>query len=474
MKKYRWLSALLSASMALSMAAAAPVTAFAEEDDVEIPFTLTVEGQEITDITVTEGGYTYVDTWNETSTTVDLYTVSIPEGTETVDLAFAQNQLVYNYDVDGETWLDGWYDDATEGADTATCMVDADSNGEYDILQVQDLYVEDEEGNWSGGALIYAITFAEVKNTTDMSFTVYANGEELTNPEVIEDGYTYVDTYGGTSTTVDLYVFDLYKGIDSVDLEFAYRRLAYNYDVDGETYLDGYYDDYVYGATTATCSVDADANGTPDIIQIQNTYNEDWSGAEVLYAITFNIVDAFEAPASVKAAPVSGGIKVTWAASEGATKYQVYRKAGSGSYELVKTTKTLAYTDKDVKNGTKYTYYVVPKNGEGLLGTASKKAAYYYLSSAAITKLTSTKAGKATVKWSKNSKATGYLVYYSKNSDFSGAKKAKITSASTVSKTLSSLTKGKKYYVRVRAYKTVGSKNYYSIYSAKDTVKVMK
>ncbi len=49
-----------------------------------------------------------------------------------------------------------------------------------------------------------------------------------------------------------------------------------------------------------------------------------------------------------------------------------------------------------------------------------------------------------------------------------------MSSASTVSKTISSLTKGKTYYVRIRTYKTVSGTKYYSAWSSTKSVKISK
>ena len=92
-----------------------------------------------------------------------------------------------------------------------------------------------------------------------------------------------------------------------------------------------------------------------------------------------------------------------------------------------------------------------------------------------ISKLT---AGKKafTVKWAKKqAQVTGYEIQYSTSSSFAkGNKTVKVTSAKTVSKTISKLTGGKKYYVRIRTYKTVGKTPYYSDWSAKKSVTTKK
>lgn len=72
-----------------------------------------------------------------------------------------------------------------------------------------------------------------------------------------------------------------------------------------------------------------------------------------------------------------------------------------------------------------------------------------------ISKVT-TGSKKFTVKWKKQAtQTTGYQIQYSTSSKFSKAKTVKVGKNSTTSKTISKLTAKKKYYVRVRTYKTV-------------------
>ncbi|MBO6047718.1 MAG: fibronectin type III domain-containing protein [Erysipelotrichaceae bacterium] len=88
-----------------------------------------------------------------------------------------------------------------------------------------------------------------------------------------------------------------------------------------------------------------------------------------------------------------------------------------------------------------------------------------------ISKLTKKKkAFKATWK-KKSSQVTGYQLQYSLYSDFSSAKTVKIKKYKTTSKTVSKLKAKKTYYVRVRTYKTVSGKTYYSTWSPSKSVK---
>jgi len=77
-----------------------------------------------------------------------------------------------------------------------------------------------------------------------------------------------------------------------------------------------------------------------------------------------------------------------------------------------------------------------------------------------------------TVKWKKGSGITGYEVQYSLKKSFAGAKKVTIKKAATVKTVLKNLTTGKTYYVRIRAYKTVSGKKYYSAWSKAKSAKV--
>lgn len=83
------------------------------------------------------------------------------------------------------------------------------------------------------------------------------------------------------------------------------------------------------------------------------------------------------------------------------------------------------------------------------------------------TSLTSVGAAKAgfTAKWSKQTSAAGYQIQYSSNAGFKGYKVSTITKNSTVSARIAKLASNKTYYVRIRTYKKVAGKTYYSGWS---------
>ncbi len=82
-----------------------------------------------------------------------------------------------------------------------------------------------------------------------------------------------------------------------------------------------------------------------------------------------------------------------------------------------------------------------------------------------------TKREAFTIKWKKKTNITGYQIQYSTNSKFKkGNKTIKIKKAKTVSKKITGLKPSKKYYVRIRTYKIVNKKTYYSSWSKKKNV----
>ena len=145
---------------------------------------------------------------------------------------------------------------------------------------------------------------------------------------------------------------------------------------------------------------------------------------------------------------------------------------------------TVKVAEKKLKKGTDYT--VSYKNNKKI-GTATVtvkgKGAYegtavktFKIKPAAtkISKLTTPKKAQLKVKYKKVTGVTGYQVKYSTSKSFSksASKSVTVKGASTLTKTVKSLKSGKTYYVKVRAYKTVGGVKYYSSYSAVKKVKV--
>ena len=144
---------------------------------------------------------------------------------------------------------------------------------------------------------------------------------------------------------------------------------------------------------------------------------------------------------------------------------------------------TVKYNGKTLKNGTDYTVsYSNSKN----IGTATVKIAGKGSYTGTITKTFKINPAKQEIQkltakskaffvdWAQKESATGYEIQYATNSKFSGAKKVTVTNNKTDKKTISKLSGKKKYYVRVRSYKTVKGKKYYGAWSSTKSVTTKK
>ena len=208
-------------------------------------------------------------------------------------------------------------------------------------------------------------------------------------------------------------------------------------------------------------------------ITVKSEGTEEYNAATKV--VTIKVVPV--ATTKITLANLSGGVKLTWNKVTGATGYKIYR-----NNTLIKTTTGTAttYTDTKVKsgNGTKLTYKIIAytKYSDNSIATStlSKSNTTYRLITPTISSVKNTASKKMTVKYNKNTKATGYVVRYAQKSDMSGAKKTIVTKNTTLSKVISGLTKGKTYYVQVQSYKKVGTTYYYSGWSSRKSVKIAK
>ena len=196
------------------------------------------------------------------------------------------------------------------------------------------------------------------------------------------------------------------------------------------------------------------------------------------YDKTGKSIRYLSAPKVSSAANKTSGITVKWEKVKGASGYYIYRKVKSGSWERIAEVKggtTAAYTDKGVKseNGTVYVYTVRAYSGKTKSYYESGKT-ICRLTTPSISGLTNTATKKMTVKWKKDTKVTGYQIQYSTSSEFTDVKTVTVKKNSITSASISKLTKNKKYYVRIRKYKKVSDKNYYSAWSSVKSIKIAK
>lgn len=196
--------------------------------------------------------------------------------------------------------------------------------------------------------------------------------------------------------------------------------------------------------------------------------------------VTSNTVTLTIVPQATKVTSVANAtsnVTVSWNKVSKASGYYVYRSTDGKKFTKIATVKsasTVKYNDKKAtKNGQKYVYKVVTYyNGNQTVSSAYSAAKTgYRLSTMKVSSLTNKKGKKAYIKWTKNSKSTGYQIKY-----VTGKSKAKTVKASSKAKTktISKLKKGKTYKVRIRSYKKVSNVTYYSAWSKQKSVKIKK
>lgn len=171
-------------------------------------------------------------------------------------------------------------------------------------------------------------------------------------------------------------------------------------------------------------------------------------------------------------------VTLKWTKMAGADGYYVYRYSG-GKYTKIKTIKggsTVTAKITGLKAGTNYVYAVAAYTTDASTKTGTKSSKLTTCAKPAtvkIGKLTSPSSTKLKLTWTKaTGSATGYQIYYARDKAFKNVVGTKVVSGqSTVTYTGKNFTKGVTYYVKIRAYKTVGKTKYYGAWSSVVSVK---
>lgn len=169
---------------------------------------------------------------------------------------------------------------------------------------------------------------------------------------------------------------------------------------------------------------------------------------------------------------------IKWNKVANADGYYVWRKASGKKWIKIATVKGIgkvSYIDKTVKkkDGVKYTYSIQAYNNGKTSGYIKTAEPVARMRAPSLSKPKANGSGTMLVKWKKNAKADGYVIQYSRSSDFKkNCKKERIRSGKTTQTTVSGLKKGKVQYVRIRSYKKVKGKYHYSAWGNAKKVKI--
>ena len=162
----------------------------------------------------------------------------------------------------------------------------------------------------------------------------------------------------------------------------------------------------------------------------------------------------------------SGKPKLTWAAVDGAAKYEIYRSTQqSTGFTLLGTTTSTSYVNTGAAVGKTYYYKVRALNVDGAAGAYSSTvsgAAKAVAPAAPTVTMTYSDGGKPKLTWSAVSGATSYRVYRSESRGTGYSLLGTTTSTSYVN---TGAAVGKTYYYRVKAVNSAGTSAYSNIVS---------
>ncbi len=171
----------------------------------------------------------------------------------------------------------------------------------------------------------------------------------------------------------------------------------------------------------------------------------------------------------------TASLKLTWKKVTGAEKYKVQYSTDGKKWTTLTTEKT-SLTVKKLKSGKAYRFRIRAAAGKYYGSYSSVVKSATKVAAGKLKSLKSSKSAAITAAWTKISGADGYQLYLSTSKKFTEktTKKVTVKKNKTVKTTVKKLKKNKKYYVKIRGYKTVNSKKVFGAFSAVKSVKTKK
>ena len=162
------------------------------------------------------------------------------------------------------------------------------------------------------------------------------------------------------------------------------------------------------------------------------------------------------------------GAIVKWEKTKGAGSYVIYRKMrGESSWKVCKKVNSnlTTWTDSNVKGGRIY-MYTVKAVYNGIYSSSDPAGSRIYrMSTRAMKSVTANSRGTVTAEWKTVTGVSGYQIQYGSSSAFSPYKIKTVQGCRTGACRITGLASGSYTYIRVRSYKNIGTKIYYSGWS---------
>jgi len=364
-----------------------------------------------------------------------------------------------------------------------------DGNGDYTKLDYKDVYVYDGSYTFSSLGLPAGTYFVKVygyNSACGRQYSITPKCSYVSNWETeFNDEYTSADPLSMGVTRYGVcreYDHDWYKFVlkapSTVSVTFTHTKASANGDWD--VYLYKYTGNGGYSRVTDEDVYVSDGNYTfPTQGLSAGTYFVKVYGYNSAcgrqYGVTVNYSVGKPGKFRVSSRG-SNSLKLAWNKPAGATGYQLQRKSGN-SYKTLATVKGTSYTHKSLTAGAGYTYRVRAYRtvgGKNYYSGWAYMTAYTKPATPNLTGLRATKSGhKIKATWKKvGGSASGYQIYWAKDKNFKKVvSKTNVSGQKKTSYTGKNFTKGKRYYVKVRAYKTVNGNKIYGAWSNVRNVK---
>lgn len=364
-----------------------------------------------------------------------------------------------------------------------------DGNGDYTKLDYKDVYVYDGSYTFSSLGLPAGTYFVKVygyNSACGRQYSITPKCSYVSNWETeFNDEYTSADPLSMGVTRYGVcreYDHDWYKFVlkapSTVSVTFTHTKASANGDWD--VYLYKYTGNGGYSRVTDEDVYVSDGNYTfPTQGLSAGTYFVKVYGYNSAcgrqYGVTVNYSVGKPGKFRVSSRG-SNSLKLAWNKPAGATGYQLQRKSGN-SYKTLATVKGTSYTHKSLTAGAGYTYRVRAYRtvgGKNYYSGWVYMTAYTKPATPNLTGLRATKSGhKIKATWKKvGGSASGYQIYWAKDKNFKKVvSKTNVSGQKKTSYTGKNFTKGKRYYVKVRAYKTVNGNKIYGAWSNVRNVK---
>ena len=221
--------------------------------------------------------------------------------------------------------------------------------------------------------------------------------------------------------------------------------------------------------TTLTFTVKGLAECTPYSFRVK-AYKNDGGKTNYSDYVTVKASTLLGTVKNAKVTSVTGSwITLEWAKNDKATGYSIEQYKG-GKWTVIATTKnntTLKFTVKGLKNDATYSFRIrAYKTAGGVTAYSDyvRIAGKTRMPNVATFKGSAVSASEVKLDWSKNDKATGYVI-----EQYKGGKWTAITTTknnTTLTFTVKGLAKGTAYTFRIKSARTVGSTTEFSEYAS--------